>query len=210
MAGDSTTARYDPARLARQREQILAATEELIALRGFASVRLRDIAKAAGLSVGALQHHFETRDQLVKEAFRWSCGRRIARWREQPGRGGDPWQRLVRLMAATFELTDFRSQSAIWAEYTAAAFRDEEIRTVMAEVYEQWRITMRDAVQVGVDAGRFRPRCSVDTVVNVLSAEIDGLEIASVISPRGMEVQALPELLLECARALLRIDDLDG
>lgn len=209
VTSEGTAARYDPVRLARQREQVLAVTEQLVAVHGFASVRLRDIAKSAGLSVGALQHHFETRDQLLKETFRWSCERRIARWREQPEAGGDPWERLVQLMAATFEVADFRSHSAIWAEYTAQAFRDEEVRAVMADVYEQWRVTMRAAVQAGVDAGRFRPWCSVETVVNVLSAQIDGLEIASVISPGGMELAALPGLLFECTRALLRVDGLD-
>jgi AcrR family transcriptional regulator len=198
-------ARYDPERLERQRVDILEATERLVAVHGFSKVRLRDISHDTGLSIGALQHHFDTRDKLLREAFLWSAERRIEGWRRRLVPGDDPWQKLQSLLVGAFEVDDFRSYSAIWAEYSTAAFRDEEVREVMAHLYEQWREPILAVVRAGVEAGVFVPACGAATAVNVLLAEIDGLEIASIISPAEMGLADLPGLAIACARAILGV-----
>jgi len=47
---------------------VLQSAAELIAERGEAQVRLVDVADRSGLSIGAIQHHFRSRDRLVAEA----------------------------------------------------------------------------------------------------------------------------------------------
>ena len=54
-----------------QRERILRAASRVLAEHGFDGVRLRGIAKAAGVSIGMLQHYFETREHLLKQAAVW-------------------------------------------------------------------------------------------------------------------------------------------
>lgn len=58
--------RLDPA---ARREQILAATLQLVARDGFARVTLRDVAAEVGVVHGLIRHYFPTREQLVAEAF---------------------------------------------------------------------------------------------------------------------------------------------
>ena len=50
------------------KERVLAAAMELIAERGEAHLRLADVAERAGLSIGAVQHHFRNREGLVAHA----------------------------------------------------------------------------------------------------------------------------------------------
>ena len=50
------------------REQLLKTTVELIAERGEARVRLADVAESSGLSIGAIQHHFRSREELIAAA----------------------------------------------------------------------------------------------------------------------------------------------
>jgi AcrR family transcriptional regulator len=50
------------------KERVLAAAMELIAERGEAHLRLADVAERAGLSIGAVQHHFRNRERLVAHA----------------------------------------------------------------------------------------------------------------------------------------------
>ena len=47
---------------------MLQSAVELIAERGEAGLRLVDVADRSGMSIGAIQHHFHSRDQLVAEA----------------------------------------------------------------------------------------------------------------------------------------------
>jgi AcrR family transcriptional regulator len=52
-----------------RREQILAATQRLVARKGFASVTLRDVATEIGIVHGLIRHYFPSRDELVAAAF---------------------------------------------------------------------------------------------------------------------------------------------
>jgi AcrR family transcriptional regulator len=188
------------------RERALRSAERLVAVRGFERVRLRDVAKDAGLSIGSLQHHFETRDGLLREAFLWSAGRRVREWAAVADHEGDPWQRLVALLERALQDDDFKIRSTIWIEFSAAASRDEEIRSVMAQLYDEWRTPLKRAIEDGIEAGLFDPAAPVDDVVDILAAQIDGLEVAGTVAPSGMTtVPRLRELVLATARMALRV-----
>jgi AcrR family transcriptional regulator len=190
-----------------QREHVLASAERLVAVRGFERVRLRDVAKEAGVSIGSLQHHFETRDGLLRETFLWSATRRVEQWADEADVSGDPWQRLSSLLVSVFDVEDFQQRSTIWIEFSAAAARDDEVRKVMANLYERWRIPLREVIRAGVDAGVFAPVAAVDDVVDILAAQIDGLEVAAIIAPAGMRTPRLRELVLATARTALGVKD---
>ena len=61
-----------------RRDEILAAAATVMARMGFERMRLRDVATEAGVSIGLLQHYFETREQLGRETFAAICGDRAA------------------------------------------------------------------------------------------------------------------------------------
>lgn len=60
------TARPAPA---QARDRILRATLDLIASEGVAAVTNRRVAAAAGVSLGSLTYHFDSRSQLLREAL---------------------------------------------------------------------------------------------------------------------------------------------
>jgi AcrR family transcriptional regulator len=189
-----------------QRVHVLASVERLVAVRGFERVRLRDVAKEAGVSIGSLQHHFETRDGLLREAFLWSASRRVEQWAAEADVSGDPWQRLSSLLESVFDVDDFQQRSTIWIEFSAAAARDDEIRKVMADLYDRWRAPLREVIRKGVEAGVFTLVGDIDDVVDILAAEIDGLEVAAIIAPAGMRTPRLRELVLATARMALGVE----
>ncbi|MEO0412814.1 MAG: TetR/AcrR family transcriptional regulator [Pseudomonadota bacterium] len=61
--------------------QLLEATVECIVNKGFAQVRTRDIAEAAGLSRGAIMHHFANKGQLFEKALVYVHRRRLEDYR---------------------------------------------------------------------------------------------------------------------------------
>jgi AcrR family transcriptional regulator len=58
-------------RTARTRDKLFKATLELIADRGLAALTTRGVARAAGVTVGAIYAHFESRDAMVSAALDW-------------------------------------------------------------------------------------------------------------------------------------------
>ncbi len=61
------------------RERLLDVAERVFAERGFACASVRDITDAAGANLGAINYHFQSKDNLYVEVFR----RRLARIQEQ-------------------------------------------------------------------------------------------------------------------------------
>src|SRR5690348_14257805 len=59
-----------PEESADRRSQILDAAVRVIAERGIDGARLADIAEAAGVSLGLVQHYFRHRRRLLLEVFR--------------------------------------------------------------------------------------------------------------------------------------------
>jgi AcrR family transcriptional regulator len=65
------TASGEPA--SNKRETILAAAVRGFAAHGLAGTGMREIARAAGLTEGTLYHYFDSKEALIREAFRWSA-----------------------------------------------------------------------------------------------------------------------------------------
>jgi AcrR family transcriptional regulator len=65
-------------RTATTRSAVLEATVELLVERGYSGTSTRLAAERAGVSLGALQHHFPTRAELSVEALRFVSGRLAA------------------------------------------------------------------------------------------------------------------------------------
>src|SRR5437764_14822548 len=64
-----------------RRQQLVAATERVVLARGAASVRLRDVAEAAGLTSGAVLYYYDELDHLLAET-RQRAVERFCRQRE--------------------------------------------------------------------------------------------------------------------------------
>jgi AcrR family transcriptional regulator len=70
MLSPPKTRRTQQMRSDEARAKLLSAAIDLICDRGFAETTMTDVAKLAGFTRGAIQHHFEGRDDLVLEIIR--------------------------------------------------------------------------------------------------------------------------------------------
>jgi AcrR family transcriptional regulator len=77
------------------RGKILAVTRMLVSERGFAAVTTADVAKASGLSHGAIFVHFPNRDALI-DAVVEDFGIRIATWLHELSERGADLKSLLR------------------------------------------------------------------------------------------------------------------
>lgn len=189
---------------AAQRERILSAAESLLVSHGVERSRLRDVAEAAGVSVGTLQHYFDTRDRLIEDLFDWSAERRLAAWTNAVPEGGDPWSRMVALLSASIpEPALWRSR--VWIEFCAMA-RDDELRAKLDRFYDAWRPPFREAIGAGIEAGAFHPVLPVDEIVDLFIIIGDGASVGISLDAPGIDADGVRTLLHDTARVLLRPD----
>lgn len=192
-------------RRAQQRERILTAAEQLLVTHGVERSRLRDVAEVAGVSVGTVQHYFDTRDRLVGELFEWSSARRLSAWMAAGAAAtGDPWTRLAALLSASL-VEPLLWRSRIWVEFIAMA-RDEELREKLGRFYEAWRPPFVAIIEEGIAAGVFHPTRPIEDIVDLFVIFQDGAEVAIALEAPGVTADGLRRLLLETARSLLGVE----
>ncbi|MFJ8929532.1 TetR/AcrR family transcriptional regulator [Streptomyces sp. NPDC102364] len=186
------------------REDVLRAAARVLAERGLDAARLRDVARAAGVSIGALQHHFETRDELFREAFEWSIEQLIARWRASAADAPDPWHRFELLVQALTGDPELERRCATWTEFCASAARHPGLRDGVRSVHEEWLTLLTGIVEDGVIQGDFVPVLPVDTAIASIAALVDGCDMA-VAAGGGMTPERYADLLLGTARAMFGV-----
>lgn len=162
-----------------RREEILAATVELIEANGLAQTRVKDVAQALGISPGLVFYHFDTKDGLLADAFRHAVRQDLARLERALQRSNDPLDRLRRILAV-YGPQGPAAGWRVWIDAWALAQREPAIRRVLRHLDDEWAASLLDTVERGVADGRFvcaEPRAAVARI----GALLDGLSVAALV-----------------------------
>lgn len=128
------TRRTQEERSTRMRQKLLDATLSCLAEKGYAATSTNEVVRRAGVSRGALNHHFASKADLVAEAAAEMIGRRLEATRvamRAAGTGIDLEQRL-RLMWDAYE-----QWFAANIEFMVAARTDAALRASFADAIER-------------------------------------------------------------------------
>jgi AcrR family transcriptional regulator len=186
-----------------QRERILRAASHVLAEHGYDGVRLRDIARAAGVSIGLLQHYFESRDALLKQAAVWGSDELLRRWGALAGGEGDAWKRFTGLIEERTGGPELRRECVTWTEFCASASRHPDLRPAVRSVYEGWRQLVTAVVEDGTHSGLFHPVLPPADVVDLLLITLDGCEMAIAAHVGVLDPERFAHLMISLARLTL-------
>ncbi len=127
--GGAREPQQDRSRATRQR--VLEAAVECLADLGWAGSTVVTVAERAGVSRGAAQHHFPTREALFAAAFTHMAEQRLAQVRreaERPGASADRTGAVLEMLMGLYTGPLFRAALQL---HTAAAV-DEDLRALVA------------------------------------------------------------------------------
>jgi AcrR family transcriptional regulator len=158
----------DRSRATRQR--LLEAAIECLASVGWGGTTVAVVAERAGVSRGAAQHHFRTREELVTAAVAYGADVRLEQLREQLGDLTSPRRStldVLTLLAEMFTSPLFRASLQLWvAAASDAALRGQvlplearvggEVHRFTVEVLnvDESRPGVRESVQATLDLVR--------------------------------------------------------
>ncbi len=87
-----------------RRQQLIEATIDSLARRGYSETTMADVADGAGLSRGIVNFHFESKEKLLVATLQHMYEEYSAHWRNALQRAGDdPAEQLKALVAADFD-----------------------------------------------------------------------------------------------------------
>jgi len=169
-----------------RRQQILQATWHVIAVSGFRSLRVSDVAKRAGVSSGMIHYYFDSKRDLVKAAFEryYAHSTERRQWIMETGQG--PLELLKLIVESYVPVEDETLEGwHVWSELWVEGLQEPDLQELNEDFYGQWRRQVAGIISDGQDAGLIRDGSAIE-LANMLIAMIDGLAIQVLLGSRSM------------------------
>jgi AcrR family transcriptional regulator len=188
-----------------RQKQILEAAITEFARHGFHETRMEDIARASGLSKGAVYLYYKSKDAIIAALLRTLFAWELRGARTIMEREGTATERLLAIthMFAD-ELDRLTVAMPIFLEFYAVAFRQASVREHIGQMYEDFRLPMAEVVRQGVESGEFRVVDSNDVALAWI-ALLEGLTLLWAMTPHDIawreRADAAVRLLLDGLRA---------
>ncbi|MFJ6001285.1 TetR/AcrR family transcriptional regulator [Arthrobacter sp. NPDC092385] len=153
-------------------QRILTAVQDILIERGIEDVTIRNVAAAAGLSIGAVQHHHKTKDDLIMAAMNEVSRNFIERVSaalqpEAPAR--ENLGAVCRILGGVDD--ESRTASVIWLAYASKATTSSAV----ADAHRaSWRLMEEGLTTL---LRRWNPALGHDDAA-MLMALLDGIAIA--------------------------------
>jgi AcrR family transcriptional regulator len=140
-----------------RQQQILEAAISEFARHGFHATRMEDIARASGLSRGAVYLYYKSKDAIIEALLRTLFSWELRGARAILNRNGSASDRLLALTRMfADELDRMVVAMPILLEFYAVAFRQADVREHIGAMFEPFRTPLASLIQQGIDRGEFR------------------------------------------------------
>lgn len=182
-----------PRTKAQQREEttaaLIAAARELFAARGYAAVGTEEIVRQAGVTRGALYHHFRRgKEELFRAVLVQVSAETMRAVAERASQAGDPWEELVTGIDAFLDVCTTTDVQQIVLIDGPSVLGWDVWRAIDAD---HGLGLLESAVQAAMDDGELLPG-SARAVAQVLLGALD--EAAMVVARADDPVAARAEM----------------
>lgn len=186
----------------QRRSLIVEAAAECFIKKGFHQASVRDIARAAGISLGNLYNHFAGKDELIAE-FAVTEANEISELAEKVGRQTDPVSALECFVLEYLDVARVPANAALTMELTAEALRNPQIERQFSVNRRSLRDLLGAILERGRAAGTFNASLPVDEESNVILDIIEGLALRSAFSNSEMAPEARRMLVMTIGKIVL-------
>jgi DNA-binding transcriptional regulator YbjK len=140
---------------ARRRLELVTAASDVVARKGIAGVRLRDVAEAAGMTSGNVLYYYEGLDELFFAAYERAVERFCVEREQAVARLRKPARKLAAALRLGVPTGPGDTEIRLLYEFEAVAFRSPACADLMAGYVER-QVDMYAAIlEEGAAAGDF-------------------------------------------------------
>jgi AcrR family transcriptional regulator len=137
-------------------ERILDVGAQLFSEHGYEAVSLRDICEAAGVSKGAIYHHFLSKEHLLADIVVSALKALLEHIERDIGGATGAGDRLRRFIVSQVEFFESHSRSFRVAMSRFAAVSDPALQREIDTLRRRYVRLIRDIITDGITAGEFR------------------------------------------------------
>ena len=161
-----------------RRRAIAEAIFEVIGSRGLEAVSLRDVAAQAGVSMGAVQHYFASKEQMLLFALGHMRDRVLARMQAELAAIAEPTAREIVRAAAKAMLPvgeQGRQEAIVAGAFYSVATVHPAYADVLREGYQRLLAVSRQSLRTAAEAGQIADGIDTDREAAMLFFMIQGL-----------------------------------
>ena len=159
-----------------RRSEILETTCEVVIERGFAATRISDVAKRLAVSSSLIHYHFDSKEQLLAEAFAHYARKDVAEMEAEVQAAPTAVGQLGRVIHNYVPEGSNDMEWMLWIDGWGEALRNPMMRRISQELDEQSADLLRRVIAHGVDTGEFVCPDPAGAAMR-LTALVDGLAI---------------------------------
>ena len=186
-----------------RRAELIEAARRVIQRRGFAKATVGAITGEAGASLGLLNYHFDSRDDVVAEAFAAAARADLDELQAISRRHDDPPARV----AAYLDLEAWADREVwrMWIDAWGEAVHTEKLRRTLEQFERGWRAVLAGVLADGDRRGCWRCPDPEDAAGRLVAA-LDGLGLHTTLHPDDVAPEDGGALGAPAGRARARRD----
>lgn len=173
---------------AARRDQIAEAVCDLIDRHGPEGATLRDVARQAGVSMGAVQRCFATKDEMLVFALRHITDRVTEQGKAEIDASATPESAVTLLTATlrTLALVEPEQQrdARIMATFAAHATTIPSLAEILRQAHAKTRDLLAWLVSYGRQTGEFRDDLDADLEAETLLSVVEGMTTLALVEHR--------------------------
>lgn len=162
----------------RRRDELLGAARRVIGRDGFAGATVGTITREAGASLGLLNYHFGSRDEVIAEAFAAAAREDLDALEAISRRHEAPPERLAAYLDQS-EWADFSSWR-LWVDAWGSSVHSPLVRDTLGRFDVGWRAVLAQVLADGVRQGCWACADVQDTAARLV-AVLDGIGLHATV-----------------------------
>ncbi|WP_370619928.1 TetR/AcrR family transcriptional regulator [Mumia sp. Pv 4-285] len=163
----------------------------IVAEHGLERVSVREVAGAAGVSIGTVQHYFPTKEQMLAAAYTEAVDRIRARVEALP-LGSDAGRNLRSVLRQLLPLDESRrAESRVYLAFAAAAATSASLSEIQQATLTELHTALTDAF--GRATGEAWPPSRCRLAAHAVIALVDGLALHAVTTGGWIDTAQLTD-----------------
>jgi AcrR family transcriptional regulator len=165
------------------RDKFLTASLDLFAESNFASVTIKDIAKALGVNTALIYYYFDSKTDLFRATIEYAVGRAFENVRALDDKSADPPTIIAAWLSNHVnKYAEIHRFVKIALDFRGAHEGDPEIARTIESFYVEERKLLSRIIREGIKQGIFKP-VDPTRMAQFISTHLDGCMVRLVILP---------------------------
>jgi AcrR family transcriptional regulator len=173
LQGDEAT------KSAERRREVIRATYQTIADKGFEGLRMREIARRAGMDHATLHYYFAGKEDLIHGVLNYIVEElSIGRNAETEAKNTRPRRRLAAHFAELIrQMRERPEMFIVLEEINARSMRDPAVRSVVAETDRRWKRFLTEILREGLRREEFQASLGPEAAAEAILTLVRGLTV---------------------------------